>query len=173
MSFDLYFLHRPETGNWDDAIAAMAARAKAEPPVTETDRELWSRVERRLCDILPDLEGYDGDRFRESTDGSIGLQVFFSPGDITLSIPYWYEGEEADRIVDLLRRVARAIGDETGLTAYDPQDDREFLAPEGDPARVLDDVSRTASQLGSEPHVPVPRTAAPVRRRWYRRLSGG
>ncbi len=168
MSFDLYFLRRPENGSWDDAIAALAALAVAEPPVTSADRERWSQVERRLSHVVPGLDGYDGDRFRELTDEATGLQVFFSPGDITLSVPYWYEGDDADRVMDLLRRVARAIEEETGLTAYDPQDDRAFLAPEGGPERVLDDVSQKTRQLGSEPIAPAP----PRQRSWFQRRFG-
>jgi hypothetical protein len=168
MSFDLYFLRRPENGSWDDAVAALAALAKAEPPVTSADQERWSQVERRLSDVVPGLDGYDGDRFRELTDEATGLQVFFSPGEITLSVPFWYEGEDADRVMDLLRRVARAIEEETGLTAYDPQGDRAFLAREGEPARVLDQISRKTRQLGSEPTSPAP----PPQRSWFQRLFG-
>ncbi len=168
MSFDLYFVRRPENGSWADAMAALAALAKAEPPATSADRDRWSRVERRLNDVVPGLDGYDGDRFRELTDEATGLQVFFSPGEITLSVPFWYEGDDADRVMDLLRQVARSIEEETGLTAYDPQDDRAFLAPEGAPERVLDEISQKDAPARVRPIAPAP----PRQPSWFSRLFG-
>jgi hypothetical protein len=171
MSFDLYFVRRPDDDDWDAAMDGLAANARAEVPATATDRDLWQRVEASIRTVLPDVEASEGDRFSELTDPDTAIQVFLSPGEIALSVPFWYEGEEADRIVELLRRVVGAIEAETGLTAYDPQDDRAFLGAEGDPRRVFDEVADTVGHLGPAPATPAVSEPAP-RRSWLQRLFG-
>jgi hypothetical protein len=84
----------------------------------------------------------DGERDRELTDPATGLQITMFPGELSLSVPYWYEGGEAGTIAELLRRVASSIEDETGLVAYDPQADAEFIDSMHDPAETFDRVNQ-------------------------------
>ena len=127
MSFDLYFLSKRADQSWEDALDALEDDAEADAPLSASDLELWRRLEGGLRAVLPELEVFEGERERELTDERTGIQVSLFPGELSLSVPYWYSGPEADQLVDLLRRVASIIERESGLIAYDPQADAPFL----------------------------------------------
>ena len=56
------------------------------------------------------------------------MQLTMHPGEISLTTPYWFEGNEAERVVEKLRQVSAAVEGATGLVAYDPQADAPFLS---------------------------------------------
>jgi hypothetical protein len=71
-----------------------------------------------------------------------GLSLGFGPGELSLSVPYWTQGEEAQETMALVRRIAAAVEQATGLTAYDPQTDGPLLAGDVDESVAVFD--RTA-----------------------------
>jgi hypothetical protein len=93
-------------------------------------------------------------------------------GELSLSVPYWYDGEQAERIVPLLRDVVTRVEQVTGLTAYDPQADAAFLdAGSRSTAQVFDQVHHAMRNL--HPPAPSPSASAqPTGRPWWRRLFG-
>ena len=66
---------------------------------------------------------FQADAHRELSDDATGVQVSLFHGELSLTVPYWYNGPDAQRLVALMRRVVLAIEEATGLTAYDPQAD--------------------------------------------------
>src|SRR5690606_12703614 len=107
------------------------------------------RVVEAVTAVLPDAKEASGPRFRQ-LDGD-PLQLTLSPGELSLTTPYWFEGPEAAAMVDQLRRVATAVEQATGLTAYDPQAGRAFLA-DGDreAAATFDRAAETLRQVVAE-----------------------
>ena len=91
MSFDLYFLERRPGGSWDDALAALEGgdEGRAFGPDEESR---WVAVEAAFRSLIPGAEVFVGDDHRELSDLETGLQLSMSPGEISLNVPYWYEG---------------------------------------------------------------------------------
>ncbi len=118
---------KAEHQSWDDALAALEVNAGAEAPLALEDLDLWQRLVPRLREVLPAAEVFDGERNRELTDEASGIHVSLFPGELSLSVPYWYSGPDAERLVGVLRRVASVIENESGRTAYDPQSEAPFL----------------------------------------------
>jgi hypothetical protein len=48
-------------------------------------------------------------------------------GELIVTVPYWYTGSDAERVVEVLGQIAAKVEEATGLTAYDPQADAPFL----------------------------------------------
>ena len=134
MSFDLYFLSRQANQTWGEALEALEEHASAQETLSESDLELWGRLKVSLRDVLPELDEFEGERNRELSDDGSGIQISLFPQELSLTVPYWYSGPEADRLVGVLRRAASIIERESGLTAYDPQAGAPFLAGGDDAA---------------------------------------
>jgi hypothetical protein len=171
MSFDLYFVSRHADQSWQDAVAALEENAETEGSLTDADLALWVRLEVALRDVLPASDSFHGDRSRELTDEATGIQVSLYPGELSLSVPYWYSGPDAEDLIDLLRRIAGLIEDATGLTAYDPQAEAPFLgAGAATAAGSFDMVHNSFNDRGITPgQGTLPPT--PAKPRWRRFLG--
>lgn len=127
MSFDLYFVPRPGPGEgWDHVMEQLEEAAAEQAAPTTKDRELWDRIVAAVAPITPEGEVFEHERSRTFDDG-LGLQLSMYPGEISINTPYWFEGEQAEKVVDRLKSVAAAVEEATGLVAYDPQSDGVFL----------------------------------------------
>lgn len=131
MSYGLSFLPRPADGDWEAAAEAQEERAEGEPrPPTDADRARFDVVEQAVRSVLPDAATADGGHWRQLDHEATAIQVSAStgdPGEIGISVPYWYDEGRAAPIVDVLRRLVAAIEAATGLVAYDPQAGGPFL----------------------------------------------
>lgn len=126
MSFDIYFL--PRGVPWDESMEALEAAAEEDRILSEGELTSWGRVESRLRAILPNAELFVGEQSRELSDDETGIQLSQYGAEISLTVPYWYDGESADRIVERLVSICGAVEEETGLVGYDPQADEPFLS---------------------------------------------
>jgi len=174
VSFDLQFVTRAPGQSWEEAYEALGDAG--EPAVLTADRRaLWDRLLAELAPLLPEAESVVESEFAELTDEAIGLQLSLFDTEVAISVAYWHSGEEADRVVALLREVAAVVERVTGLTAYDPQAGMPFL--QGGSAEAGASMSRIAdgmadgSLFGAVPHQPKP-THQPQRRSLWQRLTG-
>ena len=164
MSFDVYFFEPSAADDWEAALEAL--EEVGEDLLSEADLEQWSSIVAAVEPVLPETVSYESETVRQLTVEAIGLQLTLSPGELSLTVPYWSTGDEAERTVRLLRDVASAVEGATGLIAYDPQSDGPFLAGSTEAAgqsferaaTVLDDVR--AGRATAEP---------PPKRRWFGR----
>jgi hypothetical protein len=127
-TFDLYFVSYPLDGDWAGVMLALERSPWKHKPFADTDHELWQKMVARVGQLLPGSEVRSIAGMHELTHAGSGIQFSFVPGGIVLTVPYWYPGAEAERLVRLLQRIARAIEADTGLIAYDPQAEAPFLA---------------------------------------------
>ena len=131
MAFDLYFLERIPGRTW---IQAMEDLEDADDgrPLAPGDLQRWAVLVDSLAPVLPEATAESGDESRALDDRASGIQVSFSPSEISISVPARSAGDDGD-LDEVLRRVASVIEAETGLVAYDPQADEPFLPEHADP----------------------------------------
>jgi len=132
--------------------------AAEERQLTSEDVELWGRSVGAVTAVVPDADVVEGDRYRQLDDGT-GMQLTMYSGELSINTPYWFEGGDAERVVEKLRQVASAVERVTGLVAYDPQADAAFLEGGSSSAAATFDRVGVAMRehLGAE---------RPTRRRW-------
>ena len=136
--------------------------AEEERDLTTEDLDLWGRIVDAIAGLVADLEQSGGDRFRQLDDG-VGMQLTMYPSEISLTTPYWFEGNEAERVVEKLRQVSAAVEGATGLVAYDPQAGAPFLS-EGAAAAAASTFDQVAGSMAS--HVSVESPAPTAHPRW-------
>ena len=169
MSFDLYFLERRPGPSWEDALDALEGGAE-ERSFGPDDESRWVAVEAAFRSLIPAADVFVGDDHRELSDTETGLQLSMFPGEISLSVPYWYEGDEAEQMTETLRGVARAVEEATGLVAFDPQANEPFLGGgDATAAQTLEEVHEFARGIGAD----APAAAASENKQpFWRRLFG-
>lgn len=124
MSYDLTFLPKTDDQTWDEALDASEQRVVASmrsgAPSAGYDREVWARLVAATREELGDVEVFEGADSAEVSHDS-GIQLSLYPHEAAITVPYWYEGEEADAVMARVFRLAEAVERETGLQGYDPQ----------------------------------------------------
>jgi hypothetical protein len=178
MSYDIYFI-RPE--DCADPATALEADAPSDPASRANDR----RLARMLVEAYPELEIFptEGDGGLESGQGSdveaipaggvveintpedgSGIQIALYGRFAALSVPYWYEGREAEAVFADVERYATLLVERGGYRMYDPQKQRVF-------ATVGEAIaSMTADYVGFSASVPEIIAHAEARRRrpWWK-----
>ena len=125
MSYDLLFLRRARGQSWPDALAALDAGSGegdgSGRPLPAEDVERWERLQPRVREMLGRVEELSADDVRELTSDQTGMQLILRPGLLTLSVPFWYEGQAAVDIMRIAYDVAATVRDEIGMEGWDPQ----------------------------------------------------
>lgn len=95
--------------------------------LTDADIAHWNSVRAHVSPLLPAAEEFAAESHRQLSEDTTGIRISLSPGELSLSAPYWHSGSEAEALVERLRAIVASIQDATGLAAYDPQADAAFL----------------------------------------------
>lgn len=171
MSFDLYFVSLSLGETFEDAMGRLEEAAAEEAELTFLDLQRWESVLIHVRPLFPDAEEFVGDSHRELNDDATGMQLSMSHGELSVTVPYWYDGPEAREMGRRLRSVTIAVEAATGLTAYDPQAGAPFIGTGEQTAAATFDQVRAAFTHGSAPPAPVAdtETGKPQRRRLFRR----
>jgi hypothetical protein len=145
MSFDLYFVPARNDDDWDAVMDELEAAAESRRSFTPDDLAMWERIKSGVMPLAPGWEEATGEKFRELSSDSAGMQVSMSPGEVSLNVAYWHTGDDAKGIVSQLRRIAAVIEEATGLEAYDPQAGGPFI--ESDDAAAASTFDQSAAVL--------------------------
>lgn len=148
MSYDVYFVRQHPPENFEDV-------SDNEHPLKESP-DLRSRLiaEMNTPEVL---EGSDGKW--ELTDSLTTVQVNYAPDGVGIGVSYGgATSDEFDTRVEHLKRLAKIIEEETGLTAWDPQADAVFADVTLDQSRrafgefesVRDDVEAEQAESPAE-----------------------
>jgi hypothetical protein len=180
VSYDLYFLARQPGQSWEDAISQLEGDdLENVPPLDDQAVATWDRVKAALVPVLPAASEFAVPTNRELNDEVTGIQISMFAGELSLTVPYWYMGGDAERVVGIIREVAVTIEQVTGLTAYDPQAEAPFVGKgEYSAARTLDCVRRSAvdaiqRNAASEPAADSAPRSERSRGLWARLLGRG
>lgn len=122
MSHQVVFLPHILGQTWAQALAAARTAAREEDPrIVAARLEPWPDLVLHAAQILGQIEEYRGRGQRELVHPVTRLRFTFFGEDGVLALPYWYDGPVARMAATMAFRFARAVEDDTGLSAYDPQ----------------------------------------------------
>ena len=123
MSYDLDAFRLPPGRSAREFIESgdREALTDDESPPTEAERIAMERAAAALLALDPGAERLDDEGWIEITSGTI--QIMLSPREAGITVPYWYEGEEADAVLERMFAYARVLAGELGYTVWDPQND--------------------------------------------------
>jgi len=140
MSYDIYCykskLDRPDL---DEAIAVIEID---EDEVVISDPETKLRIAKALIDYNPRLESFDFDyeeiaKFRglnvdqakeafdhielNTPEGDFATQITIFDNNVSITVPYWYSGNESNEVFNMIQEYAKIIRKTAGYFVYDPQ----------------------------------------------------
>ncbi|WP_370945967.1 hypothetical protein AB5J62_43905 [Amycolatopsis sp. cg5] len=123
MSYDLNFVRREPGQSWDEAFEEMAENASSGPLSAKCAAQ-WDRIFAEATTLLGSLDQIDDGDSRELVHEPTGIQLSFSDGDVTITVPHWHQGSAATKTKVDVYALADIVERETGLEGYDPQLDQ-------------------------------------------------
>ncbi|MFI6174364.1 hypothetical protein ACIA8R_02355 [Nonomuraea sp. NPDC051191] len=102
MSYELYF------GSEDD---------EPRPP----DLVAWNNVVTQARALLGEVKIFEDPPNWDLEHEGTGISVNHWEGGWGISVPFWWHGDAAGRVVELMYQVARIVERESGLAGSDPQ----------------------------------------------------
>ncbi|NUR60118.1 MAG: hypothetical protein HOV87_15865 [Catenulispora sp.] len=122
MSHEVVFLPHILGQTWAQALAAARTAAREEDPrIVAARLEPWPDLVLHAAQILGQIQEYRGRGQRELVHPVTRLRFTFFGEDGVIALPYWYDGPVARMAATMAFRFARAVEEDTGLAAYDPQ----------------------------------------------------
>jgi len=148
MSYDVHFLERRPGQSWEEVLEqleeAAATEAEDGPPYPPEFAAAWARVVARARELLGEITELDYEFDHEAT----GIQFIASPGECSLSVPYWHQGADAEQVMAKVFALADAVESETGLEAYDQQLDKSVREmTEADRGAAVELFASTSAQV--------------------------
>ena len=128
--------------------------------------EQWDSLLPRARKILGDIEVFADEATREISHPATGIQLSMFNDEVSITVPYWHDDDEAVEVMRKVYALAGAVEDETGLEGYDPQleeavsEVRKVPTPKDCGPMSPAPRTRTARR-GAGPHPRRPRSATP------------
>ncbi|MBO3737331.1 hypothetical protein [Actinoplanes flavus] len=118
MSYDLTFLAKSDDQSWDDALEALEEQDGDDG---SPDRAAWDRIVADARAFLGDVELHESGSYLELDHEATGIQLSLYAREAGITVPYWYSGQDAERIAALIYRLGLIVERHTGLAGYDGQ----------------------------------------------------
>ena len=142
MSYDIYCykskLGRP---NLDEAQAIM----ELEEEESSSDSATKLKIAKALIDHNPNFQSFEFDyeeisKFQglridegkeafdhielNTPDGELATQITIFGDTVSITVPYWYSGDDANEVFNNINEYAKVIQQTVGYFVYDPQTDK-------------------------------------------------
>jgi hypothetical protein len=146
VSYDIHFLSRLPGQSWHEALEATE---EADVDVLSAELQAaWNRIVPAARALLGDVDEFTAEDVRSLSHDASAIQLTVVPGEVAITVPYWYEGERAAKIIDELYALAEIVERETGLEGYDPQLDRPVAnSSRADASALLDETTKMVATL--------------------------
>ncbi|WP_433060757.1 hypothetical protein [Dactylosporangium sp. CS-033363] len=142
MSYDLHFVPKSPDQSWEDAL-------RGEVSDTPPDAVAWAAIADAARRILGEVEVQGGRASFELEHEPTGIELALYGRYASLTVPFWYKGEDAAQVVRALYALALAVERHTGLTGYDPQVESPVAEADAERAvAVFDDVAADFAARG-------------------------
>ncbi len=117
MSYDVSFLRLAPGQSWDEAV-----RAAAEPDSAQvTDEAVWSAIVTDARQVVGEVSVFARGAVRVLNHAPTGIELCYSADSASVSVPYWYSGDEAGAVLHKMYALGEVIERHTDLRGYDPQ----------------------------------------------------
>nr|WSX77653.1 hypothetical protein OH826_29675 [Streptomyces sp. NBC_00899] len=146
MSYDIYFVEPRADLSWDELSEEREAAAEASQDVPAALIEVWGRVTPQVEAILGEVELARSAGALELSHDGTGLDLAIFGDEISLSVPYWHDGERAAQVFQIVSAIVAIVERESGLIAFDPQAEGPFTASIDSAVSIM---SGTAQNLRS------------------------
>ncbi|GGN63283.1 hypothetical protein GCM10010112_22400 [Actinoplanes lobatus] len=149
MSYDLTFLAKSDDQDWEDALEALEEEQGDDGG--SPDRAAWDRIVADAREFLGDVELYEDGSYLELDHEATGIQLSLYAREAGIAVPYWYSGQDAERIVALIYRLGLVVERHTGLAGYDGQVGLGVAEAAGQPelaVTIFDQVARSFASRG-------------------------
>lgn len=178
MSYDIYcFRPSSTTPSLEEAQAIIESEEELEQTEDESAKETKQRIVDALVQHNPRLQRFEFDyakiaksrkiseqQAREQwkhvdlnpPEGDPAIQITVFGDHVSISIPYWYSGPEADHVFGQIMDYLRVIKRTAGFRAFDPQNDRVFdpesegLGEHESYEKIVRDLPAIAAQASKE-----------------------
>jgi hypothetical protein len=119
MTYDLCFLRLAPGQSWADALRAGVEPGEdgAGPP----DEAVWSAIVIEARGLVGEVSLFVRGAVRALSHVPTGIELSYAAERASVSVPYWYSGEEAGAILHKMYALGEVIERHTGLCGYDPQ----------------------------------------------------
>jgi hypothetical protein len=157
MSYDLHAFELPPGRDAREHYESGDAGVSEEPP-TAAQRAWMDRLAAALMAVDPAAERVDDEDSVEIDTDSMQVMVFADQAAI--SVPYWFEGEEAEAVMRRAHEYARVLHEVGGLTVYDPQLEEvvgEETTSPGASVPAMEDTAAGLDELVADDREKVPR----------------
>jgi hypothetical protein len=158
MSYDLSAFPLPAGMSAAEYVESEAYESADDSPPTEEERAAMERAAAALMALDPSAERIDLEHDIEINADTVQISLFAREAGI--SVPYWYEGAEADAVMDRVFAYARVLAETLGYTVWDPQTATVVeagAADRGAATEILSDISGRMDEI-----------AQPARRPWWK-----
>jgi hypothetical protein len=146
MSYDIY-CYRSQTGKPDLEEAQSILESEEEGNNSQAEPGSKEKIAKALIAFNPRLEifvfdyeeiakrqGITVEQAKEkhnhielnTPEGDLATQFYISDEYVGISIPYWYEGEQAREVFDNINSYTKVIRQTAGYFVYDPQTENVF-----------------------------------------------
>jgi hypothetical protein len=144
MSYDIYcYKSKLDKPNLEEAQAVM----ELDQNESSSDFETKAKIAKPLIDYNPRFESFEFDYEEISKlkgisieeakemfdqielntpDGDLATQITIFGETVSITVPYWYSGEEANEVFKNINEYAKVIRQTVGYFVYDPQTDKVF-----------------------------------------------
>jgi len=144
MSYDIYcYKSKLDRPNLEEAQAIM----ELEEEENSSDSESKLKIAKALISYNPKfecfefdyeeiskLQGTSIDETKEAfdhielntPDGELAIQITIYGDTVSITVPYWYSGDDANQVFNNINEYAKVIRKAVGYFVYDPQTDKVF-----------------------------------------------
>lgn len=130
MSYDLHGFRVPPgrtVEDWYEDEERERAVLEDDRPPDASERAAMERLAAALIALDPTVERHDAPEHIELTNAD-AVQVSVFREEAGISVPYWHEGDTAERVMRRMQEYA-AVLTEHGITVYDPQTGETVTGP--------------------------------------------
>ncbi|GAB2585461.1 hypothetical protein Aab01nite_52850 [Paractinoplanes abujensis] len=148
MSYDLTFVDKPADQSWEDLLETLG---EDDEPGERPGERTWNAVLTDARRILGEVTDTSGGSHYELNHEPTGIQLSLYAGEAGITVPYWYKGADAVRVVQAIYALGHIVEQHTGLSGYDAQVElplAEAAARPGLAAAVFDDVAADFARRG-------------------------
>lgn len=125
MSYDLHLFKKLEDTTVQETADIVLENETINVLTDEEFKEQKKKVTRAIQHTYPNFEVFDNEEDLSLTFDTYGIQIYLYRNQITINVPYWHTGDEADQVSTILLTCVEILKKETGYVAYDPQSEEE------------------------------------------------